>query len=1167
MPPAQQPTPRTSSPVLLPALQAVRGAWLVPRPLVLLVLLGWLLLLLGGLALLWRSTPPLLVDVGSPADVRFVQNMHAAEEQGAKTYRWTAPAAQLRFVAPTASATMLDLHLDATYLLQQQPATQLVLRHHDLPLGTLPLAPGARTYRVLLPAAALQTTGFAPVVLSLDSPTVRPPRGDDRYLGVVLDWYRVEPIGGSDAQALFARLVLVGGVLLGLAVLWLLLLVLARGLTVWSRTGTLPRQSFAVRQFGGQRNDWLWLLLPLLGLGAGVRWWTWHHHPLPPDVPIGAGVLLAVWLAVLLLGLACVLLLGRAHRVGLPGAGAIVGRWRNWRNWRNWRLPVLIGLSGLAAVLLLLPGVPVVLRGAAALLLLWLPGALLAVLLLRQIATPLEQIWVAAVGAVLLPALLVYGLHALPGALPRGGLWLASVALLGGLLYWLWRTRTQPLATPAHNAPLLLTPQLVLLALIVVLGGSYRLLGLGSAELQGDEVRPLLVAAGIAAGHEDILLLRTKGPVESLVPAAPLILANVAPEWLVRLPFALAGLALIPGVYLLAVRVLHDPTQPHRQLGAWVGVLAATLIAVDGLLIGFGRIVQYQSVVLLLTLAAVWCGWHFAHAAPHPRRLLLIGAVLLAMALLAHYDTLVLLAAPLWLVLWGGWRRGWRGGQWFSGLLPPVLLGSGLVASFYLPYFLHEWVSRNTTVYLLWRVRGQSEASMPFNNLGTYFDIATFYSTTFLIGAAAATLYASVLAWLWLHARPHSARPRWRAVGLGGLWLIGGAVAAFAPHLLLVGDERSLALLVVGLPLLWLVVQPATPAGLRVLLLLWVPPFLAMTFLVGDPRTHFYTMHPGGALLVGAGGVLLVQALLTTSRPALRWLLPPLATAGVVVLLLTLPYLALLFLRQTPEYQRVFPAARPALYRSTYGDVRPRGGYFGFPTRDGWKVAGVLFAQGQLAGSYDSNEKQHRTAWYTRGTFYCTDGPDYVLRTYLDDSFAPKGFQLAGYVLVDDERRLEIYHRTAPATPLLLELNRASIAAFDALPATGFPLQNNFPQPTPQQRVAARWQNGARLVGYDYWAPAAPDQPATIALYWQADAPLDPAYAPVLRVGDAPATPFCNPAPVAGWHTPGVVHQTAFHLPAGAAPVQIGLQHQQSEAWLPLDDGQPWLPLDLPTTP
>ena len=45
----------------------------------------------------------------------------------------------------------------------------------------------------------------------------------------------------------------------------------------------------------------------------------------------------------------------------------------------------------------------------------------------------------------------------------------------------------------------------------------------------------------------------------------------------------------------------------------------------------------------------------------------------------------------------------------------------------------------------------------------------------------------------------------------------------------------------------------------------------------------------------------------------------------------------------------------------------------------GWKAAGVLFADGTLAGSYDSNEQPQVTYWYTRGVWRCSAAPRYYL--------------------------------------------------------------------------------------------------------------------------------------------------------------------------------------------
>jgi len=55
--------------------------------------------------------------------------------------------------------------------------------------------------------------------------------------------------------------------------------------------------------------------------------------------------------------------------------------------------------------------------------------------------------------------------------------------------------------------------------------------------------------------------------------------------------------------------------------------------------------------------------------------------------------------------------------------------------------------------------------------------------------------------------------------------------------------------------------------------------------------------------------------------------------------------------------------------------------------RSGWKAIGALYAQGQLAGDYDSSEKPEITIWYTRNAArrtqeehdFCASKPEYVL--------------------------------------------------------------------------------------------------------------------------------------------------------------------------------------------
>src|SRR5262249_2622345 len=176
-------------------------------------------------------------------------------------------------------------------------------------------------------------------------------------------------------------------------------------------------------------------------------------------------------------------------------------------------------------------------------------------------------------------------------------------------------------------------------------------------------------------------------------------------------------------------------------------------------------------------------------------------------------------------------------------------------------------------------------------------------------------------------------------------------------------------------PLAGLILSPATPPGLRGLLLWFAAPFVANAFLIRDPKTHFYTMDAGAALLIGMAIAQLV-GWLRVRRVAWAW--APLALGGAALLALAAPYAYLVFVRQSPEDRIVFPAARPAVCRASYGDTLPRdGGYFGFPHRAGWKVIGELYRRGVLRGSFESNEDYLMTLWYLGGEPRCGVNPDY----------------------------------------------------------------------------------------------------------------------------------------------------------------------------------------------
>ncbi|MEN9938506.1 MAG: hypothetical protein RLZZ387_5085 [Chloroflexota bacterium] len=834
------------------------------------------------------------------------------------------------------------------------------------------------------------------------------------------------------------------------------------------------------------------------------------------------------------------------------------------------RPPLLPAVALLLAHLALAPQAPMELRGLAAHLALMLPGALLALLLFRD-EPPLARAFLALCGAVALPPLVLLPIHALPGPIPWWAPLLASDALSLWLLWLLGahgpRTTDRRRTTADERRwSSVLSPRAgVALAAVLLLGAALRLAYLSGAEFQGDEGRAILMAADALHGADDVLLLHKKGPVEVLLPLGPLAVTGQINELIARLPFALAGVGALLGAFLLGREIAHAPAPAAESerpgdmapFAPLAGLITALTLALDGFMIGFSRIVQYQSVLVLVTCGAIYLAWRFYAGAPHPRRTLLCAAALAAVGLLAHYDAIWALPALAFLVLAGARRRRWSAGAWLAQLLPPVLLAAGLLASFFVPFALHERFAR-TLDYLAGRT-GQGDAAISlYNNLPYYAQVSTFYNTTFAMATLGALLACGLAAWLVAYVRP-------RPLGalLAAPLAAGVALTALAPERLQLGEELNVAVLLFGLPLAALALAPRTPPGPRAAVLWFAAGLVAKAFLVARPNTHFYVMHPGAALLVGLTCAQLWRAL-RDSGPLGRLAAaarPLLIAGGVGVLLLAAPYAYILLVRQEPEYRRTFPEHRPDIFRAGYGDDVPRFANFGFPHRAGWKVTGELYARGVIGGSYIANEEELITGWYMRGAFRCPINADYVLlathpldRVRLDEREVRDTYHLLGIVTTDGVGKMEIWSRAPLGTePRAFELRELE-AAFDARPVAGFPTQRSLAEVTPQHRLGATWPGDVRLVGYDLEpAAASPRQPATLTLYWRTPlAPESPGtgYEPRVELVDAAgrvaglAEPTCDP-PSAEWHwqwLSGVSYRLPADLAPGAYTLRVSLR-------------------------
>ena len=248
-----------------------------------------------------------------------------------------------------------------------------------------------------------------------------------------------------------------------------------------------------------------------------------------------------------------------------------------------------------------------------ALLLYVLPGLALMSWIAARCPVDAAEWLTVGVGSGLALAILVgLGVHYLPGPLGRSSVLIGTDLLIVVFVIAAWVTEKRAfLAQPdPAGGPLAgqdgstipgerRTPKLALAVMLLVLVGLaafYRFTFLGYSEFQGDESLVTWATARAIMGEDDILFQHGKSPAEVVLPATYWVLDGRLNEASARFPFALAGLTAVLGGFLLGRSFWEER----------VGLIAAFLFAVNGYFIGFSRVVQYQSLVVLMGVRVCW---------------------------------------------------------------------------------------------------------------------------------------------------------------------------------------------------------------------------------------------------------------------------------------------------------------------------------------------------------------------------------------------------------------------------------------------------------------------------------------------------------------------------------------------------------------------------------
>ena len=265
------------------------------------------------------------------------------------------------------------------------------------------------------------------------------------------------------------------------------------------------------------------------------------------------------------------------------------------------------------------------------------------------------------------------------------------------------------------------------IGLLLGVGILLRFADLGYSDFQGDEIDALCKYSDFKSPLQFLayLLGQRKGPVQYVVTCAvSLFDPGLSRELTARLPFSIASVIALACFFILV----------YRHFTLEVAIYSSFLFATNGIFIAFGRIVQYQSFVILGVVAGILCLSLALQSEKWRVWGLYLGFLSAAIALLAHFDAAFVLPPMAVLVL--HWWRTLHARSDFARLRKHLIAAMALFVFLVLGFYI-EYASRLgpfQTDYWAGRLTGESTnifLLFQFYNPG---PVLWLYLVTVLIG-------------------------------------------------------------------------------------------------------------------------------------------------------------------------------------------------------------------------------------------------------------------------------------------------------------------------------------------------------------------------------------------------------------------------------------------------
>ncbi|GIW69959.1 MAG: hypothetical protein KatS3mg101_0706 [Patescibacteria group bacterium] len=184
-------------------------------------------------------------------------------------------------------------------------------------------------------------------------------------------------------------------------------------------------------------------------------------------------------------------------------------------------------------------------------------------------------------------------------------------------------------------------------------------------------------------------------------------------EYAQRLPFAIISVAAV-GAFYLMVRKL---TQSDKA-----AIISSALYLVNGFIVGFGRIAQYQNLNLLFNFLALYFYADLIRGQRNLIRSSLLGTLFFSLSILSHWDAIFILPVMVYIFVVFLTRKQFSRSYKIRVLLYNFGLGCLLLLPFLIPYISASSGASDNKEYFLRRVR------TGYSNKQLYLELIRLYN-------------------------------------------------------------------------------------------------------------------------------------------------------------------------------------------------------------------------------------------------------------------------------------------------------------------------------------------------------------------------------------------------------------------------------------------------------